>query len=112
MVSFKTIALGSAAALLAASAPAMADVKTKQVQYRDLDLSSAAGQQRLATRIKSAVKSVCGDPRALTLAEKQDLARCQREALESAMPKAERTIARYKETKRLAANETSAIVGN
>lgn len=112
MVSFKTIALSSAAALLAVSAPAMADVNTRQVEYRDLDLSSAAGQKRLTTRIKSAVKSVCGDPRALSLDEKQDFARCQRDALESAMPKVERTIARYKETKRLAANEPSAIVGN
>ncbi len=112
MVSFKTIALGSAAALLAASAPAMADVNTKQVQYRDLDLSSAAGQQRLATRIKYAVKQVCGDPRAYSLAEKLDLVRCRRDAMESAMPKVARTIARYKETKRVAANEQSAIVGN
>jgi UrcA family protein len=112
MVSFKTIALSTAAALLAASAPAMAGVKSRPVQYKDLDLSSAAGQQRLEARIKSAVKSVCGDPRAYSLAEKQDRARCQRDALESAMPKAERTIARYKETIRMAANEPSAIVGN
>lgn len=112
MVSFKTFALGTAAALLAVSAPAMADVKTKQVQYNDLDLSSAAGQKRLATRIRSAVKSVCGNLRAASLAEKQDMARCQRDAMESAMPKADRTIASYTATKRVAANERPAIVGN
>lgn len=112
MFSFKTIALSTAAALLAVSAPAMAGVKNKQVQYRDLDLSSAAGQKRLETRIRSAVKSVCGNPRAVSLAEKQDLLRCQRDALANAMPKLESTIARYKESNRLAANESSAIVGN
>lgn len=112
MVSFKTIALTTAAALLAASAPAMAEIKSKPVQYSDLDLSSAAGQKRLATRIKSAVKSVCGSSRTISLAEKLDHERCKRDALESALPKADRTIARYKETKRMAANEPSAIVGN
>ena len=40
------------------------------------------------------------------------MARCQRDAMESAMPKADRTIARYTETKRVAANERPAIVGN
>ena len=112
MVSFKKIMLSSAGALLAVSAPAMADVKTSEVQYQDLDLTSAAGQNRLATRIRSAVKSVCGNARVASLAEKQDVLRCQRAAMESAMPKAERTIARYAETKRVAANEPSAMIGN
>lgn len=111
MVSFKMITLSTAAALLSVSAPALADVKTKQVQYNDLDLSGTAGQQRLATRVKSAFKAVCGTaPRSLS--EKQDWANCVRDSEVSAMPKVERTIARYQETKRLAANERSAIVGN
>ena len=112
MVSFKTIALSTAVAVLAASAPALAEVKTKPVHYDDLDLSSAKGQQRLATRVQSAVKAVCGNPRAFSLAEKMDLANCKRDALASAMPKVERTVARYQESRRLAANEQTAIVGN
>ena len=112
MVTFKKLALGCAAAAAVATAtPAMADVKTKLVDYEDLDLSSPKGQARLQTRIRYAVKKVCASPRAFTLAEKQDLNRCEVEAMAAAMPEAERTIARYKDAKRLASNE-SAIVGN
>jgi UrcA family protein len=113
MVNIKTIALAcAAAAAVAVSAPAVAGVKTKPVYYHDLDLSSAKGQQRLQTRIKNAVTQVCGNPRAFSLPEKADRARCEAEALAAATPKVERTIARYQEGKRLAANEPSAIVGN
>ena len=112
MVTFKKLALScAAAAVMAVSAPAVAGVKTKPVYYNDLDLSSTAGQQRLQTRVKYAVRQVCGSPRAFGLAEKADLKRCEANAMAKAMPKAEQTIARYKDAKRLAANE-SAIVGN
>lgn len=113
MVTFKKLALSfAAAAVVAASAPAMAGVKTKSVEYHDLDLASPQGQARLQTRVKYAVKQVCGSPRAFSIAEKIDLARCEADAMANAMPKAERTIARYKDAKRLAANESPAIVGN
>lgn len=112
MVTLKKLALGcAAAAAVAATTPAMADVKTTSVNYQDLDLSSPQGEARLQTRIKYAVKKVCGSPRAFSLAEKQDLARCEANALAAATPKVERTVARYKDARRLAANE-SAIVGN
>jgi UrcA family protein len=112
MVRLKMMVLSTTAALLAASTPAMAEVETRPVEYQDLDLSTPAGQQRLMTRIKSAVKAVCGQPGAFSLIEKQDLMRCRRDAMDKAMPKFERTVARYMATKRLAANEPSAIVGN
>jgi UrcA family protein len=111
MVTFKKLALACAAVAVATATPAMADWQTTSVDYQDLDLSSAKGQARLHTRIKYAVKKVCGSPRAFSLAEKQDLARCEAAAMAKATSKAERTIARYKDAKRLAANE-SAIVGN
>ncbi len=112
MVTLKKMALSCAAvAAVAAATPAMADVNNTLVRYQDLDLSTPQGEARLQTRIKSAVRKVCRSPRAFTMAEKQDLARCQVNALAAATPKAERTIARYKDARRLAANET-AIVGN
>ena len=113
MVNFKTIALScAAAAAVAVSAPAVAGVKTKAVNYGDLDLSTAKGQARLQTRIKGAIKQVCGNPRALSLPEKTDLARCEANAMASAMQNIERTIARYKESKRLASNQAAPVVGN
>ncbi len=113
MVTLKKLALGCAAvAAVAAATPAMADVKTTSVDYQDLDLSSPKGQARLHTRIKYAVKKVCGSPSAFSLAEKRDLARCVADAMAAATPKAERTIARYNDAKRLAVNESEAIVGN
>lgn len=113
MVNFKTIALGcAAAAAVAVSAPAVAGVKTKTVYYDDLDLSTSKGQTSLQTRIKNAVTQVCGTPRAFSLPERADLARCEAEARAAATPKVERTIARYQERKRLAANQPGAIVGN
>lgn len=101
-----------AASALAISTPAMADVKTKEVHHADLDLASTDGQERLKTRVKSAVKQVCRSPRAITLKERLDQSRCESEAMASAMPKAEQTIAAYLENRRLAARDTTAIVGN
>lgn len=113
MTKFSKILCGCVtAAVMATSVPAIAGENSKLVQYDDLDLSSAAGQKRLETRIKSTVKQVCGYPRAFTLAEKQDQRRCMTNAMEKAMPKAAQTIARYREAKRMAANETAAVVGN
>ncbi len=113
MVTIKTIALGCAAATACVvSVPATAGVKTKPVYYHDLDLASAKGQERLQARINNAVVQVCGSPRAFSLPEKADLARCEAQARASAMPKVERTIARYQDGKRLAAKEQAAIVGN
>ena len=112
MLSLKMITLASAAAVLAASAPASAEVKSKPVYYSDLDLSSSTGQQRLATRIKSAAKSVCDYVPTRSLAEQNTLARCISKATISAAPQVERTITRFRETKQLAANVPSAVVGN
>lgn len=113
MVNFKTIALScAAAAAVAVSAPALAGVKSKPVYYHDLDLSTSKGQERLQARIKNAAVQVCGTPQAFSMAEKIDLARCKAEAMATAMPKVERTIALYEASKRLAANQPAAIVGN
>jgi UrcA family protein len=92
-----------AASALAISAPASADWKSKEVRHSDLDLSTAQGQERLKTRVKQAVKQVCGSPRAITLKERSDQNRCVTDAMARAMPKAEQTIAAYKQNRQLAA---------
>lgn len=101
-----------AATAIVFSAPAAADWKTKQVGYADLDLSTAKGQERLKTRVKQAVKQVCGSPRALTLRERSDKNRCEEDAMARAMPKAEQTIAAYLQNRQLASLDDKAIVGN
>ncbi|HEV7232914.1 MAG TPA: UrcA family protein [Sphingorhabdus sp.] len=100
-----------AAATLAIATPASADWKTKEVGHEDLDLSTAAGQARLKTRVKSAVKQVCGAPRAITLQERIDQKNCEADAMARAMPKAEQRIAAYKNSRQLASADT-AVVGN
>lgn len=101
-----------AASALAMSTPAMAGWKQKDVEFGDLDLSSAKGQQRLKTRINMAVKQVCASPRAYTLAQRADQSRCVKDATARAMPKAEQTIAAYVENRRFASTEAKAVVGN
>lgn len=90
------------ASSLLATAPAMADTKTKQVRHADLDLSSPAGRDRLQMRIKQAVKHVCGSPRAFTIEERQDKRSCEQDAFKRAVPEGERIIAAYMEKRRLA----------
>ena len=101
-----------AASALALSTPAMADWKTKEVKHDDLDLSTIAGKERLMTRVKSAVKQVCGSPRAITINERLDERKCKQAAMASAMPKAEQTVAAYLETRRIASRDTKAVAGN
>ncbi len=65
-----TIALSSAifgSAAFAQSQSQSAEPVTKAIAYADLDLSTQEGQKRFETRVKAAVKQVCGhaDPRDL-----------------------------------------------
>jgi len=101
-----------AATALAISAPASADWKSKEVAHADLDLSTSKGQERLKTRVKQAVKQVCGRPRAITLNERADQNKCEKDAMSRAMPKAEQTIAAYVQDRQLASFDDKAIVGN
>jgi UrcA family protein len=112
MVTLKMIVLSCTAAAVAVSAPAMADTKTRIVRHNDLDLSTEKGQQRLASRVKIAVEQVCAGPLAFTIQEKQDLARCEREAMARAKSQANNAIANYQGNKRLAVDAKAAIVGN
>lgn len=101
-----------AATALAISTPASAQWQSKQVSHDDLDLSTPKGQERLKTRVKQAVKMICGSPRAVTLKEKTDIRRCQNDALAQAMPRAERAIAAYLQNRQLALLGNTAVVDN
>ena len=54
----KIIAAIAATAALATAAPAFAG--SDEVQYKDLDLSTAAGQAQLENRLDDAARAVCG----------------------------------------------------
>ena len=99
----------SLASTIFASAPAMAEFKSKKVRYADLNLASENGRDRLEMRIKKAVKQVCASPPAFTLAERMDQAQCVTAAYRKAAPESARIIAAYMEKNRLAlANRTAA----
>lgn len=101
-----------AASALAISTPAMAEVTTKIVQYGDLDLSTADGQDSLKTRVKQAARQVCTLPKTVTAAALMDQNRCLQIALKQAMPKAEQKIAADIARRSFASAAPEAIVGN
>ena len=92
--------------------PAMATAKTQEVRHADLDLSSAEGRTRLDTRIRQAVKQVCGAPRGWTLAERQDQQNCEAAAYRKVGPMRERIVAAYLETRGLAFDSRASVATN
>lgn len=100
------------ASAVMATTPAMANVKTKEVRHADLDLSSAEGRERLQTRIRQAVKQVCGTPRGWTVAERQDRENCEAAAYRNVAPARERIVAAYLEKRGLAFDRRASIATN
>jgi UrcA family protein len=94
------------------AAPAMANAKTQEVSHADLDLASAEGRARLDTRIRQAVKQVCGTPRVTTLAERQDQQNCEAAAYLKVAPTRERVVAAYLEKRRLAFDSRASVANN
>jgi UrcA family protein len=93
----KTILAACTATVLVA-APAMArssadGLAQTTVSYADLNLSSAAGRATLHSRIKGAVRFVCGS-RGPTLAELENNRECQDNAIASANTQLEQVLAR------------------
>lgn len=80
---FVTFAAASLA-LVAAAAPAHAEVVAKKVAYADLDMSSPAGVSSFNRRVRAAAKTVCGDaPAYRSLAENMRIERCVDGAIDS-----------------------------
>lgn len=97
MILALSLTIGSAPAL---AAPA-ADHATATIRIDDLRLTSAADQQRLDTRIKSAARSLCGTDRRGTT-EMARKSQCIADALASAKPQAERLVAQAQSGTQLA----------
>lgn len=68
---------------LTATLPAAAAVETRHVRYDDLNLTTAAGMERLERRIAGAARDVCTDDstrRIIGLAETAQIRACMKQA--------------------------------
>lgn len=96
MKKFLSLALGAAVAV-AAPAAAETDLATEtravEVTYHDLNLAHASGAARLETRIRSAARSICGEPQK-SVAALQAARQCRVAAVESARPQLELALDR------------------
>lgn len=91
-----------ALSLTVAATPALAAERpTAEVRIADLDLTTAQGQQRLETRVKSAARTLCSTGIGGT-AERARETQCLADALAAAKPQADRAIARAQGGTRLA----------
>ena len=60
-------------------APAVAEAPTRAVSFADLDLSSAAGRDRLDRRIAAAIRKVCGSAYPIELRSVEEVRDCRYE---------------------------------
>ena len=94
------------------AAPALDTIPmSHDVRYSDLDLSTSHGQKRLETRIKAAVRLVCGDTANPSLVERDHIRLCKAQALANARRDADVAIARYENGASVAARRT-VMAGN
>jgi UrcA family protein len=96
-------------AILAQTTPVFADPDSdlfevkRAVRYGDLDLSSSQGQKQFETRIKAAVKIVCGDTSNASIIEKRQIEACSKQSMANAKHDADVVIAQYNNGRNLAA---------
>ena len=100
------------AAFMLATTPAMAKLKTQEVRHADLDLSSAEGRERLQTRIRQAVRQICGSPRRTSILENQSQRNCEQAAYLKAAAASERVVAAYMEKRGLALDSRASVATN
>jgi len=98
-------------AIPAAATTPTIETATQIVEYSDLDLSTAKGQERLETRIKSAVRSVCRERDARSIVEQRLVKQCKLAATSAAMRDAKVVVANYQQNRRMASGSPP-IVGN
>lgn len=96
---FKMLMTGAAAALALAAAPAHAEPQytSVNVSYNDLNLASGIGQKRLARRVDSAARKVCGHYAAsrVGLTERTRSTACYKKAKADALPRVAMLVERY-----------------
>lgn len=107
------LSVAAAATTVLATAPASAQstVRTQEVRFADLDLTSAAGVTALDQRIDRATRSVCGVNGARTLQEITDARRCQKIALNDAAPRVQFAVAQARSNQGYASNEVKVRSG-
>jgi UrcA family protein len=103
-VAFSSVSFGSAAMAQEA------ETVSVRVEYADLDLSNPAGQKQLETRIKSAVRAVCGQANSRILHDLGRVQECRSTTMNNAKRDVKVAIANYN-TNRVAF-DPRAIVGN
>lgn len=80
-----TLALIASAFLpAAASAESGRESVSSEVPYHDLNLADAGGQKRFDQRIATTVRRMCGVADVRSLAERENVTRCRREAFADA----------------------------
>lgn len=71
------------------------DAVSKTISYADLDLSAKEGQDRLETRIKSAIRQVCGEANPRELSNIAAIQQCRVSAMNAARRDMKVAIANY-----------------
>lgn len=89
MAKFPLMLLAAPLATAGIAVPAFAqdDTRSVSVSYEDLNLSSERGRERLTTRVKMAVRKVCGSPGRVTLSERAAENACKALAMRDAETK-------------------------
>ena len=100
-----------ALSISAVATPTTVETQTRSVEYGDLDLSTAKGQERLEIRVKSAVRTVCRERDARSITEQVQVKKCKLTATSAAMRDAKIAIADYQQNRRMASGLLP-IVGN
>lgn len=82
---------------------------SKTISYADLDLSAKEGQARLETRIKSAIRQVCGEANPRDLSNIAIIQQCRMSAMNTARRDMKVAIANYNSGS--AASQQVAVLG-
>jgi UrcA family protein len=94
------LSLITLAGSIALSAPAFAGERpyerTVEVRISDLDLARPSAQAKLQDRISRAVKNVCRSNTSRSIAEQEDVKRCEAEATANAKAQMSERIALHK----------------
>ena len=92
------LALAAVVASSSLLAPTVAHAQLREdlsasVAYGDLDLSTAAGQDRLKKRVAAAVRSMCADDGVREMSRRSQVSDCRANAQQAAMSQVQVAIA-------------------
>jgi len=96
LASAATLVVALATSIAPAAAQSAQALPSKSISFSDLDLSTDAGQRRLAARIDRAARTICGMDRTVTgtrIASREAMA-CYHQALSSTRERVAQAVAR------------------